>query len=154
MKKILLLTFLLIYILGMSGCGRQNTEEILTFQKELNSTLLDIENIHTKINSVDTTSLTASEDILAYLSELNTAFHDLSQIKVSDANYSYITDLAIEGSDYMEQAYDLFEKAYGGETFDENNADLAYKYLERATKRIRVIVTMLHGEIPDDVIVH
>ena len=54
----------------------------------------------------------------------------------------------------MSQAYKLFHEAYANDNFDEENADLAYKYLERATTRIRVIVSMLHGEVPDGVIVH
>jgi hypothetical protein len=47
----------------------------------------------------------------------------------------------------------LFKKAYTQDSFDEDNAALAYQYLERATKRVRVIVTMLHGKIPEDVII-
>ncbi len=154
MKRILLITLLLTYILTLTACGSQDNEEILKFQNKLNSTLQEIENIHAEINSVDVTSPNASEDVLTSLSDLNDAFEALAQIKVTDKNHSYITDLALEGAEYMEQAYDLFQKAYGGDTFEEDNADLAYKYLERATKRIRVIVSMLHGEVPDDVIVH
>ncbi len=154
MKKFILTVLLFTYAFTLTACNRQDNAEILKFQKELHSTLSEIESIHREINSADVTSPDASKEILDDLSELNDAFEALAQINVTDKNYSYITALASEGADYMTQAYDLFQKAYNGDAFDEDNAELAYKYLERASKRIRVIVTMLHGEIPEDVIIH
>lgn len=154
MKKLKTLSLFLICILTLTGCNSKDSENILSFQNELNSVLAEIEYIHVKINSIDTTSADASDDALDYLSELNDAFADLAKINVTDDDHLYIKDLASEGADYMSQAYELYQKAYGNDTFDENNADLAYKYLERATKRVRVIISMLHGEVPDDVIIH
>ena len=116
--------------------------------------LTEISNIHENINAVDVNSENASKTILSNLSDLQDAFDDLSNLNITDKKHSYITDLAKEGSDYMSQAYDLFKAAYKENTFDADSADLAYQYLERASKRIRVIVTMLHGDVPDDVIIH
>ena len=153
MKKIFLITILSVWILSLTGCG-QNTEEILRFQNELNEVVMQIETLDNDLNNLDVTASDASSVALDKLSDLKTAFESLASIKVTDSEHAYITELAKEGSDYMTQAYDLFDKAYGQDTFDKDNAELAYKYLERSTTRIRVIVTMLHGEVPEGVIVH
>ena len=154
MKQIKTIILLLICAIALTACSSKDTENILKFQNELNSVLSEIASIHTEINSIDVTSPDASDHVLESLSELNDAFADLAAINVTDDNHLYIKDLASEGADYMSQAYDLYQKAYGGDVFDEGNAELAYKYLERATKRVRVIVSMLHGDVPDDVIIH
>ncbi len=153
MKKIFFYTLLLIFTLSLTACGK-DTEQILVFQNELNTVVLKIEALDDELNAIDAMSPDAAKTALESLSHLKDAFDELAEVKVTDEEHAYITDLAVEGAEYMAQAYELYEKAYGQEAFDEGNADLAYQYLERATKRIRVIVTMLHGEIPEGVIVH
>ncbi len=153
MKKTFLITLITTFVLALTSCG-QNTEEILKFQNELNDVVVQIEKLDKELNSLDVTASDACETALSKLADLETAFEALASIKVTDPEHAYMTDLAVEGSDYMSQAYELFDAAYGQGEFDEDNAELAYKYLERATTRIRVIVTMLHGEVPDGVIVH
>jgi len=153
MKKTLLFTLLLTCTLTLSSCGK-NTEEILAFQNELNTTILKIESLNKELNSLDVTAPDATKTALTNLSKLNDAFEDLADIKITDEEFAYLEELADEGADYMSQAYNLYEFAYGQGYYDAQNADLAYKYLERATTRVRVIVSMLHGDVPDDVIVH
>lgn len=152
MKKLYLFTLLFTLSFAFTGCGR-NTEEIMTFQNKLNTVVLKMENLDSQLNALDVTASDAAETALDALADLNTAFEELASISVTDEDHMYITSLADEGADYMAHAYELFEKAYGQESFDEANADLAYQYLERATKRVRVIVTMLHGEIPEGVVI-
>lgn len=152
MKKFIS-ALILAFSFMLCSCG-QNTEEILTFQTELNDVILNMESIHTQLNMLDVSDEDAADIALDYLSDLKKDFDKLAAIKVTDENHSYITQLAEEGADHMAQAYDLFQAAYSGDTFDEASADLAYQHLERATTRIRVIVNMLHGEIPDGAIVH
>ena len=152
MKKKLLITLLLTLSLSFSACGR-NTEEIVAFQNKLNTVILKMENLDSKLNAIDPSAPDAVENTIESLASLNEAFKELANIQVTDEDHLYITNLADEGADYMTHAYELFKKAYTKEAFDEDNAALAYQYLERATKRVRVIVTMLHGEIPDGVII-
>ena len=153
MKKIYLLLLSILITLTLSACG-QNTTQIVAFQKELYSTVTKIEALHKELNNLDVTNSNAASNTLNQLSKLNDAFKDLADINIADEEFAFIADLAEEGSEYMSQAYKLFHEAYAKDNFDEENADLAYKYLERATTRIRVIVSMLHGEVPDGVIVH
>ena len=153
MKKIYLLLLSILITLTLSACG-QNTTQIVAFQKELYSTVTKIEALHKELNNLDVTNSNAASNTLNQLSKLNDAFKDLADINIADEEFAFIADLAEEGSEYMSQAYKLFHEAYANDNFDEENADLAYKYLERATTRIRVIVSMLHGEVPDGVIVH
>lgn len=153
MKKKFLLLLSILITLTLSACG-QNTTQIVAFQNELYSTVTKIETLHKELNDLDVTGSNAASNALNQLSKLNDAFKDLADIDIADEEFAYIADLAAEGSEYMSQAYKLFHEAYGNDKFDEENADLAYKYLERATTRIRVIVSMLHGQVPDGVIVH
>ena len=153
MKKIYLLLLSILITLTLSACG-QNTTQIVAFQNELYSTVTKIEALHKELNNLDVTNSNAASNALNQLSKLNDAFKDLADINIADEEFAFIADLAEEGSEYMSQAYKLFHEAYAKDNFDEENADLAYKYLERATTRIRVIVSMLHGEVPDGVIVH
>lgn len=152
MKKKLLITLLLTLSLTFSACGR-NTEEIVAFQNKLNTVVLKMENLNSKLNAIDPTATDAVENTIEDLATLNEAFKELAGIQVTDENHLHITELADEGADYMAHAYELFQKAYTKTSFDEDNAALAYQYLERATKRVRVIVTMLHGEIPEGVVI-
>ena len=153
MKKIYLLLLSILITLTLSACG-QNTTQIFAFQNELYSTVTKIEALHKELNNLDVTNSNAASNALNQLSKLNNALKDLADINIADEEFAFIADLAEEGSEYMSQAYKLFHEAYANDNFDEENADLAYKYLERATTRIRVIVSMLHGEVPDGVIVH
>ena len=153
MKKKFLLLLSILITLTLSACG-QNTTQIVAFQNELYSTVTKIETLHKELNDLDVTGSNAASNALNQLSKLNDAFKDLADIDIADEEFAYIADLAEEGSEYMSRAYKLFHEAYGNDNFDEENADLAYKYLERATTRIRVIVSMLHGQVPDGVIVH
>ncbi len=153
MKRFYLVISLILSIVTLSACG-QNTDKIVAFQNELYSIVTNIETLHNELNSLDVSASDAADTALDKLSDLNDAFKDLSKLKIADEEFAFISDLAVEGADYMSQAYDLFKESYGKDSFDEANADLAYKYLERATTRVRVIVNMLHGEVPDGVIVH
>lgn len=152
MKHKLLILFMILSLL-LCGCGN-NSEAVLAFQNELNAVILKIEGIHNDLENLDANAVDASAQALESLASLKEAFDELAMIEVKDDAYAFITDLAIEGSQYMEQAYKLFEEAFAGETYDDDTATLAYQYLERASKRINVIITMLHGEVPEGVIVH
>lgn len=153
MNKPVLVTLLTIFTISLTACGG-SSQKIVSFQNELNTVIAEMETIHNDLNNLDVTAPDAADTALEKLNDLDGAFKELKAIEITDTDYAYITDLAAEGSDYMTQAYDLFTKAYQNDSVDEETADLAYQYLERASKRVRVIVTMLHGELPDDVIVH
>lgn len=144
---------LIMCVLLFTGCSSK-AEQVIAFQNELNSVITKMENIHKELESIDVTNKDASGQALEALSSLKDAFEELVAIEVKDEQFAFINDLAIEGSQYMEQAYKFFEEAYTFDHFDRETADLAYQYLERATKRINVIITMLHGEVPEGVVVH
>jgi seryl-tRNA synthetase len=152
MKHSILALFIICTLL-LTGCSSK-AEQVIAFQNELNSVITKMENIHNELESLDVKDKDASGQALEALSSLKDAFEELVAIDVKDEQFSFINDLAIEGSQYMEQAYKFFEEAYTSERFDRETADLAYQYLERATKRINVIITMLHGEVPEGVVVH
>ena len=150
-KKILILSIFCMLI--FTACGK-DTEKIVAFQNKLFSCVSKIESLHNELNNLDANASDAASVALDKLSELDEAFKVLAEIEFADEEFSYLAALADEGAEYMSQAYELFDETYNQDTFDKQNADLAYKYLERATTRVRVIVSMLHGEVPDEVTVH
>lgn len=152
MKKWILITLLCLFSFSAAACGTDHSAEIISFQTNLNTVVRKMEQLDADLNALDVTQQDADETALRALADLNDAFQELASLQVTDETHAYITALAKEGAEYMAHAYELFQTAYAQETFDEGNATLAYQYLERATKRVRVIVTMLHGEIPEDVI--
>lgn len=152
MKKWMLITLLCLFSFTAVSCGTDHSAEIISFQTNLNTIVRKMEQLDANLNALDVTKDDAAQTALDALSDLNDAFQELAALHVTDETHTYITTLAKEGAEYMSRAYELFQTAYMQETFDEGNATLAYQYLERATKRVRVIVTMLHGEIPNDVV--
>lgn len=51
----------------------------------------------------------------------------------------------------MSTAVSSYHDAYSGEFYDESAAAYASENYSRAYKRVQIIITFLHGDIPEDV---
>lgn len=143
--------FILITCVLFTGCSSKNTDDIVEFQTKINTVVTKMEAINDDINNITVSSPDAPKEVLSSLSELNDAFQTLAEIEITDENFEYLESLADEGAEYMAQAYGFFKEAYTAEVFDPDSAELAYQYLERASKRARIMIELLHGEMPDGV---
>ena len=119
-KKILTLTAGLLTALTLTACGKDPA--LTQFKEEIDSFCTEISDIDTEINNVDATSENATDELLGYLDQLDSAFQDFAALDFPDnGGYNQLT------ADYAKENY------------------------ARAYKRIQIIITFLHGEQPEDV---
>lgn len=156
MKKAIvkIIPVLIISTLLFSGCGR--SDELSDFREKIDSFCDKIVMIDSNMNSINPESEGAVRTLLANLDELDIIFAELAEYPVPD-NFSYIETLADEASENMTQAVALYHDAYSNGSYNEYTAGYAAEYYARAYKRVKYIIVMLHGEMPegDDVtIIH
>ena len=72
-KKILALTAGLLTALTLNACGKDPA--LTQFKEEIDSFCTEISDIDTEINNVDATSENATDELLGYLDQLDSAFH-------------------------------------------------------------------------------
>lgn len=146
-KKINCLLIGLFVSLLTVGCGSTDAE-LDAYKTEMETFFTQVADLNDGINEIDASSETANEDMLAYLDQLNTAFSDMASYTVPD-EFAAVTNLATEASENMNKAVNLYHDVLGSETFNENTAEAAHEYYERANIRIQYIIQILHGEIPE-----
>ena len=121
-KKILALTAGLLTALTLTACGKDPA--LTQFKEEIDSFCTEISDIDTEINNVDATSENATDELLGYLDQLDSAFQDFAALDFP-TEFDYLESLADEASEYMTTAVESY--------------------------RIQIIITFLHGEQPEDV---
>ena len=58
--------------------------------------------------------------------------------------------LADESSEFMTEAVKNYHDAYSNNSYNESIAQYAKQYYIKAYKRVQIIISFLHGEIPSD----
>lgn len=76
-KKILALTAGLLTALTLTACGKDPA--LTQFKEEIDSFCTEISDIDTEINNVDATSENATDELLGYLDQLDSAFRILQR---------------------------------------------------------------------------
>lgn len=143
------LAWLLAALLGLAGCQKSGQS---AFAAEVDAFCGKIQEIDGNMNAIDGANATAPVQLVEQLTLLNTEFQNFSQLDFP-AEYDYLEKLSDEAASYMAEALDAYSKAYDGLQFDQAMADYAGENYNRAYKRIRIIVQMLNGETPEDVII-
>lgn len=139
--------------LMLMGCG--DDPELSKFRTEMDSFCNEIIEIDTGINNIDAEAETAKDELLRYLNQADDAFRKLSNISIPE-EFSYLEELTDNASEDMTQAVSLYEDAFSNNSFNEYTFDYATEYYKRAYTRLTYIITLLHGEIPDndDIIIY
>lgn len=140
-----LLTMIGVFLLG--GCGKD--DELDTFKEQMDSFCNTIVEIDSDMNAINADSEDAISLLLENLDKLDAAFLELAEYPVPD-EFSYIETLADEASENMSQAVTLYHEAFSNNSYNEYTAGYAKEYYARAYKRVKYIITMLHGEMPED----
>ncbi len=137
-------------ILCLTACGHTNEEkELADFSSSISNFTASIQDANQQINELDVNDANASQELLSILDGLDEKFKELADLSVPE-QYQSIETLADEASENMTNAVSYFHSAYEGETFDEQDADVAYQYYTRAMVRIEYIGYVLVGEIPEN----
>lgn len=136
--------------LCLCACGDNAEEkELAVFSEAMTSFTLSIKSADEDINTIDVNNDSATSDLLLILDQLQVDFESLAELSVPD-QFESIEELADDASEYMKNAVSYFHSAYEGETFNEQDADIAYQYYTRAMKRIEIIGFALTGDIPEN----
>ena len=149
-KRILFLTAML--CLFMAGCGKdQKLEE---YNENISAFTLNISDISTRMEEIDTTSDTAASEVLVCLDEMQEQFLVLAEMEVPK-EFSSIESLADEASEYMTEAVKLYHEVFEAEEYSEETASVAQENYSRAMKRLSYISSLLQGDLPegDDIII-
>lgn len=137
----------------LSGCG--DDPELSKFKNEIDSFCNEIVQIDQGINSIDATSEEAKDELLRYLNQADDSFRKLANLSLPE-EFSYLEELTDSASEDMTQAVSLFKDAFSNNSFNEYTFDYATEYYKRAYTRLTYIISLLHGEIPDndDIIIY
>ncbi len=146
--KAILLTIGLICTFLLTGC--KSDPELDTYKANMNQFFENIKTFDASINAIDPDSETAVTDLLAILDTMNTNFEQMASLTVPEG-FPGVEELADEASSYMMEAVYYYHQAFGSETFDANLADVAKQNYDRANLRIQYIVSILHGDIPEEI---
>ena len=131
---------ILSFSLLFTGCGKKN-QELENYKANMNQFFENIKVYNDSINSIDPQSDTAVSDLLALLDSMDTSFAQMASLTVP----------AAEASENMSQAVSYYHQAFEGEEYDASLADVAKQYYDRANVRLQYIVSILHGDIPEEI---
>lgn len=137
----------------LTGCG--DDPELSKFKNEIDSFCDEITQIDKSINSIDASSEEAKDELLRYLNQADDSFRKLANLSLPE-EFSYLDELMDSASEDMTQAVSLFEDSFSNNSFNEYTFDYAAEYYKRAYTRLTYILSLLHGEIPDndDIIIY
>lgn len=144
--KYKLMGICLFLVLFFTACGEDET--LNAYLEDMNTFFSRMAEYNEKINGIDRDSETALPELLGYLDELEEDIAWMADLEVPE-QFSAAESLADEASENMKQAVELFHKACEGEQFDDATAQAAIEYYNRTNIRIKYIITILHGEIPE-----
>ena len=144
-KIILLLTVLTAFFL--TGCGKD--AELENYKANMNQFFENIRVIDSSINALDPNSETAVSDLLSLLDSMNTSFEQMASLDVPDG-FPGVDELADEASEYMSEAVSYYHQSYEN-GYNANLEDAARQYYESANVRFQYIVSILHGDIPEEI---
>lgn len=131
----------------LSACG-ENTA-LTQFRKSMDGFCTKISEIDTSINNIDAEAENASEELLAYLDDLDIVFQSFARLDFPE-EFDYLENLADESSEYMTEAVKSYHDAFGVNSYNESTAEYARQNYSRAYKRVQIIISFLHGEEPQD----
>ena len=146
--KYIFCSLLLCFIMfSLTGCGKD--DKIENYKANMNHFFENILIFDSSINAIDPNSETATTELLSLLDSMNTSFSQMASLEVPES-FPGVEDLATQASEYMSEAVSFYHQAYDGE-YDATLEDVARQNYERANLRLQYIVSILHGDIPEEI---
>lgn len=146
-KKFLLVVTALTLAFSLTACGED--PELAKFKTEMENFCQAIAEIDEGMNNIDVTAEGYREELLEYLDKAEDEFRKLGSISIPE-EFAYIEELVQGASEDMITAVEQFHEAFGVDSYNEYTFEYANEYYQRAYKRLTYIITLLHGEIPED----
>lgn len=148
MKKLKVLCLVLLCVLLLAGCGKESDEALTEYQENMNTFFEHIAEYNDEINYIDVSEDGYVARLLELLDGLDAEVAWMSTLEVPE-QFAAVDSLADEASENMTQAVLLYHMLYEDEEYNENVKEAASEYYARANIRIKYIVMLLHGEIPE-----
>lgn len=145
MKKTILF-LLTLFSICLIGCGKD--EQLEQYKEDITNFNINISDIATRMDNIDTTAENALTDVLNCLSEMEYQFALLAEMEVPEA-FASIDSLADEASEYMTEAVSLYNEVLTAEEYSEETAAAAQENYDRAMTRLSYISSLLQGELPE-----
>ena len=133
------LCFLLLFL---TGCNKKDPV-LENYKANMNQFFENIRVFDSSIDAIDPNSDTAASQLLSLLDAMDTSFAQMASLEVPES-FPGVSDLAKEASAYMSE----------GETFDAVLEDVARQNYERANLRLQYIISILHGDIPEEIVTY
>lgn len=143
------MTLCFTFCLLLTGCNKSDPQ-IETYKSNMNQFFENIKTFDSAINSIDPESENAVNDLLYILDTMNTNFEQMASLSVPEG-FPGVEELADEANDYMKEAVTYYHQAFESEPFDSYLADIAKQNYDRANLRLQYIVSILHGDIPEEI---
>lgn len=134
-------------LFSLTGCGKDADME--AYKANMNQFFENVRIFDASINAIDPDSETAAAELLSLLDSMNTSFAQMASLEVPES-FPGVEDLADQASEYMAEAVSLYHQAYDGE-YDASIEDAARQNYVRANVRLQYIVSILHGDIPEEI---
>lgn len=132
----------------LTGCG--SNPDLENYKANMNQFFENVAIFDQSINAIDPESETSASDLLALLDSMDKSFAQMASLEVPEG-FPGVDELALEASEYMTEAVSYYHQAFEGETFDPALADVAKQNYDRANLRIQYILSILHGDIPEEI---
>ncbi|MCM1136389.1 MAG: hypothetical protein NC400_12545 [Clostridium sp.] len=133
----------------VTGCGEKNAD-MENYKANMAQFFDNVQIFDSSINAIDPNDENAPAALLPLLDSMNTSFEQMASLEVPDG-FPGVDELADEASRYMSEAVSYYHQAYDGESFDAAAAEVAYQNYECANVRLQYIVSILHGNIPEEI---
>ncbi len=137
----------LLTAIALTACGKDPV--LSQFKKDMDDFCTRISEIDTAINSIDASAENAASELLACLDELDIVFQGFAGLDFPE-EFDYLESLADESSQFMTEAVKNYHDAYRNGSYNAAVAEYAKQNYIKAYKRVQIIITFLHGEIPSD----
>ena len=131
----------------LTACGEDPL--LAQFRKDMDAFCTKISEIDTAINSIDADADNAASELLACLDDLDIVFQAFARLDFPE-EFDYLESLADESSEFMTEAVKNYHDAYSNNSYNESIAQYAKQYYIKAYKRVQILISFLHGEIPSD----
>lgn len=148
-KNLKMLLTVLVLSVMLCACQTQTDPEAVKFKNDVENFCKSLSDLDVSINGIDANSENAPAQLLEYLDEVDMRFESFSELDFP-ADYDYLEKLADEASEYMTVAVESYHNAYSNHSYNEYTADYAQENYSRAIKRIKIIISFLKGETPQD----
>lgn len=151
MKRKIICFLFFVTILSLAACGKKgsSSSELKNYKESMEKFCDNLVVIDGEIKLIDPTDQNSINKLFDEFDKLEEEFKTLSEMKIP-AEYAINESLATEGYDYMVQANDYLHQSFSETSYNPYTLDASMECYKRANKRVQYIISILHGQLPQD----